>query len=141
MKVREAHSVHALTADAWDTLGNHFQAFADEHSRLGNIHLMDLAIEARQVKLKERFGRETVDYIMEHGVHAMMTVHAEKCHAVATKLRHDIQPLFPTCGQEFGLNAALMDIMGLVLILQPELALFFTVASIIIGLMGVFMCG
>jgi hypothetical protein len=121
----------------------------DLYSEFGNLHSLDLAVQAKQVALKERFGVAPVDYLMTNGYHKVWTNLSTGIHAVADYLLcipgvtcpggdND-----PWCKYFWGGAAIAFDIAAL-FTGEGEFALvfeeFFQGSAILYGGLGLYMC-
>lgn len=75
-KVKDSKNIDALSAHEWITLSIDHGNWGDEHSRLGNLHMIDLYVQAHQPELRKQFGDAEVDRLLTKGTHLVWTQNA-----------------------------------------------------------------
>lgn len=87
-KVKTANNLDALSATQWIALSVDHASWGDEHSRLGNLHMVDLYVQAHQPELRKKFGNKEVDRMLTNGAHVIWTENANGLLTIGVAKEH-----------------------------------------------------
>lgn len=137
MKVKQTRKVSALSAEEWANLGHSHLALGDAHSRVGNLHVTDLWIQANQPALVKKYGQKEVDRFLKLGTHQIWTEHA----AAFAKVGESVHWSPEACANlgVLAVDAAVLAGFSAVLGLEGW-AIFFGVADVTIAVMHYEFC-
>ena len=141
--------VEAISAWRWQKLSEDVGLWANEHSRLGNLHRLDITIWLNQVGLKNRYPGivKELSTLLEYGTHYVLDQVADSFRIVGNKLE---ATKLPGGGHLVNAEVCLWAEMGVML---DAIALFFALDPItaagapvigglglVSGFVGLFLC-
>lgn len=139
-RVKARNDVYAMTGDEWAAMATNYQAMADEDGRLGNLHTLDLAIQANQTSLKAKYGAPAVDFLLLYGSHRMMSETCGGFLAMADKMRGIVPVWKNDCTTFWTIVSVMYAIVGFFLVAVPVIGPLFFLLGIVADLTGVFLC-
>lgn len=139
-RVKARNDVYAMTGDEWAAMATNYQAMADEDGRLGNLHTLDLAIQANQTTLKAKYGAPAVDFLLLYGTHRMMSETAGGFLAMADKMKGIVPVWKNDCTTFWTIVSVMYAIVGFFLVAVPVIGPLFFLLGIVADLTGVFLC-